>query len=125
MRRTFGERLAVGLSGKFLDLASMILEEIALPSWLLLRWARGKIPAWMAWHLFRSTWKPFKFCRRWRARRQVREDRAYRGHDEFHHSLDMNLAAMLTMTDAECSDYLADLARRRQSHHENDISRRT
>ena len=100
------------------------LTELALPYSLLLRWVRGKLPLWMVWDILWSAWAPLIHYRRWRGRRMVRKDRSYLGHDEFHHSLDMNVEAMLTMTEVERKEYLADLCRRRQGQHEADISRR-
>ena len=125
MRRTRRERFVVGFADRFFDILSDLLEEMILPFSLISRWIRGKLPLWMAWDIFWSTWAPFKFCRRLWGRHLVRKDRAYRGHDEFHPSLDMNIGAMLTMDKAEREKYLVDLRRRRQAQHEADISRRT
>jgi hypothetical protein len=125
MRRSFRERLVVSLSDRVFDFVGKSLEEIFLPFSLLSRWVRGKLPLWMAWEIFWSTWAPIKFCRRVWGRHLVRKDRSYKGHDEFHPSLDMNVRAMLTMTEDEKEEYLADLCRRRQGQHEADISRRT
>jgi hypothetical protein len=121
--RSFGEELwwqAVRSMDKLVD----FLEEIVLPFSLISRWVRGKLPLWMAWDILWSTWAPFILYKRWLGRRMVRKDRSYRGHDEFHHSLDMNVKAMLTMTKVEQKEYLADLCRRRQGQHEAAISRR-
>ena len=125
MRRSFRERLVVSLSDRVFDFMGNVLEEIVLPFSLLSRWVRGKLPLELAWDLFWRTWAPFKLCRRMWGRHLVRKDRAYRGHDEFHPSLDMNVRAMLTMTEDEQEEYLADLCRRRSAQHEADISRRT
>jgi hypothetical protein len=124
MRRTRRERFAVGFADRFFDILSDLLEEMILPFSLLSRWVQGNLPLGLAWDLFWSTWVPFKLCRRLWGRHLVRKDRAYRGHDEFHPSLDMNIRAMLTMTEDEQEEYLADLCRRRQAQHEADISRR-
>ena len=110
--------------GRFLDAAVDFLEEVVLPFRLLSRWAKGKLPLWLAWDIFWTTWAPFKFCRRTWGRLLVMKDRAYRGHDESHHSLSMNLEAMLTMTECELKEYRADLNRRRSKQHEGDIVRR-
>ena len=125
MRRTRRERFVVGFADRFFDILSDLLEEMILPFSLISRWIRGKLPLWMAWDIFWSTWAPFRIVRRWYGRYLVWKDRRYRGHDEFHPSLDMNVRAMLTMTEAEQEEYLADLCRRRQGQHEADISRRT
>jgi hypothetical protein len=125
MRRSFRERLVVSLSNRVFDFVGKVLEEIFLPFSLLSRWARGKLPLWMAWDILRTTWAPFRIVRRWHGRYLAWKDRRYRGHDEFHPSLDMNVRAMLTMTEDEQEEYLADLCRRRQGQHEDGISRRT
>ena len=123
MRRTRRERFVVGFADRFFDILSDLLEEMILPFSLISRWIRGKLPLWMAWDIFWSTWAPFRIVRRWYGRCLVWKDRRYRGHDEFHPSLDMNVRAMLTMTEDEQEEYLADLCRRRQGQHEADISR--
>ena len=122
MRRTFTERFIVGLSDRVFNAAADFMEEVILPFSLLSRWVRGKLPLWMAWDIFRSTWAPFRRYRRWQGRRSVRKDQSYRGDDEFHPSLDMNVSAMLAMDDKEVERYLADLCRRRQRLHESDIA---
>ena len=102
MRRSFRERLVVSLSDGIFDFLVKVLEEMALPFSLLSRWARGKLPLWMAWDILRSTWAPSRIARRWYDR--------YR---------------MFSMSESEQDEYLAYLARRRQAQHEADISRRT
>ena len=122
--RSFGEELrwqAMRLVDRLVD----FLEELVLPFSLFLRWARGKLSLWMAWDILLSTWAPSRWFQRWNGRRMVRKDRSYRGHDEFHPSLGMNVEAMLTMTKDERKEYLADLFRRRQARHEADILRRS
>ena len=125
MRRSFRERLVVSLSDRVFDFMGKVLEEIFLPFSLLSRWVRGKLPLWMAWDILWSTWAPFRIAQRWHGCCLVWKDRRYRGHGEFHPSLDMNVRAMLTMTEDEQEEYLADLCRRRQGQHEDGISRRT
>jgi hypothetical protein len=53
-----------------------------------------------------------------RARKLVEIDRSYKGNDEFHTSLDMNLTAMLLMTPEEQEKYLTDLYFRRSRAHD-------
>ena len=125
MRRSRRERLVVGFVDRLFDITGDLLEEFALPFLLLFRCMRGKLPLWMAWDIFQSTWAPFRIARRWHGRCLVWKDRWYRGHDEFHPSLDMNVRAMLTMTEDQQEEYLADLCRRRQAQHEADILRRS
>lgn len=43
--------------------------------------------------------------------------------DEFHHSLNMNGAAMLEMNEQEKEKYLADLVRRREIAHQKDMAK--
>jgi len=119
MRRAFTERVTVGLFDRLVDIA----EEVILPFSLLSRWVRGRLPFWMALDIFWSAWAPFIFFRRMRGRFSVWRDRAYGGDDEFHPSLFMNVEAMLTMNEAKVTEYLADLARRRQRLHEAGMSR--
>lgn len=68
MRRTFTERFIVGLSDRLFNAAADFMEEVILPFSLLSRWVRGKLPLWMAWDIFRSTWAPFRRYRRWQGR---------------------------------------------------------
>ena len=122
--RSFGEELR-WQAMRSVDRLVDFLEELWLPFSLFLRWVRGKCPLWMVRDILWHTWAPFKRFRRWRGRRMVKRDRSYTGHDEFHHSLDMNVEAMLTMDEVEQERYLADLCRRRQAQHETDILRRS
>jgi hypothetical protein len=124
MRRSLSEKLAVGLSDRIFNWTANFLGDAILPWLLLWRVLRRKIPAWMAWDILWTVWAPFRWCRRWQGRRLVRMDLSYKGNDEFHPSLDMNLKAMLTMTEEERDEYLEDLARRRQRLHERDIPSR-
>jgi hypothetical protein len=48
-------------------------------------------------------------------------DRLWIRKDEFHSSLDMNMEAMLEMTDKQREEYLNDLAKRRHIAHERDL----
>lgn len=57
---------------------------------------------------------PFWKVRLWWNRLFIRKD-------EFHHSLEMDVFAMLRMTDREQKDYLRDLVRRRNIAHERDL----
>ena len=49
------------------------------------------------------------------------KDRQYDGDDEFHHSLSMDVTAMLKMNDKDKKKYLNDLVRRRNAAHEKDM----
>lgn len=93
------------------------VEEVILPFVLTYRVIRRQLTPKIAWWMM-DTWWPFKFYRRQRARYRVWKARRYRGNDEFHPSLDMDVLSMLEMTESEKEAYLADLVRRRQRHHD-------
>ena len=54
-------------------------------------------------------------------RMKLWKDRQYDGDDEFHHSLSMDVTAMLKMNDKDKKKYLNDLVRRRNAAHEKDM----
>lgn len=100
-----------------------LFEEILLfPCSIIWRLARRRLTVGSSWDLYRNTAFVFRFFRRLRGRYQVWKDRRYRGNDEFHSSLDMNVSAMLTMSDKECLEYRKDLMRRREQAHIRNLS---
>jgi hypothetical protein len=101
MRWTRREKIVVGLADRLFGILADLMEEVALPFSLLSRWMLGRMPLWMAWDILWSTWAPFRIVQRWHGRCLVWKDRRYRGHDEFHPSLAMNVRAMLTMDKVE------------------------
>jgi hypothetical protein len=67
---------------------------------------------------------PSKIRRRvWNKRIKLFWNRLWIRSDEFHQSLDMDVAAMLEMTSEEQAEYLKDLARRRRLAHCEDLRR--
>lgn len=108
---------------KVLSFPFELLEEILLfPCSIIWRLARRRLTVGSSWNLYRDTAFVFRFFRRMRGRYQVWKDRRYRGNDEFHPSLNMNVSAMLTMSDEECLRYRKDLMRRREQAHVRDLS---
>jgi hypothetical protein len=116
--------MSTKLMDRLADLLMWAVDEICLPFSLLSRWLRRKIPLWMAWDILISTWAPSVFIQRMHGKYLVWRDRRYRGTDEFHPSLDMNIRAMLTMTGDEKERYLEDLVMRRNKQHYGAIERR-
>lgn len=114
----------IRLIDRLADLLMWAVDETCLPFSLIGRWLRRKIPLWMVWDILTSTWAPFIFVRRQHGKYLVWRDRRYRGTDEFHSSLNMNVRAMLTMTEGETKRYLEDLVMRRNKQHYGDIERR-
>ena len=92
-------------------------EEIVLPFVLAYRVARRQLTFKMAWWLL-DTWWPCKCYRRVKMRVRVWRARRYKGNNEFHHSLNMDVLSMLEMTKSEQEAYLADLMKRRSRLHE-------
>jgi hypothetical protein len=95
-------------------------EEIALPFVLAYRACRKQFPVWVAWGLM-DTWRPCKVYRRAKMSVRVWLDRRYKGTDEFHRSLNMDVLSMLEMTSAEREVYLDDLMRRRERLHDRSV----
>jgi len=93
-----------------------VLDELWLVPSLVLRVLRGKLSPTIAWWLL-DTWWPFRAARRLRSRARIWRARRYRGEDEFHSSLNMDVEAMLDMTEAEREAYMEDLIRRRDQLH--------
>jgi hypothetical protein len=93
------------------------LEEIALPFVLGYRVVRKQLTFQIAWWLM-DTWWPFKVCRRAKMHLRVWRARRYKGTNEFHHSLNMDVWSMLQMTEPENKAYLDDLMRRRSRLHD-------
>jgi len=95
-----------------------MLAEILLPIVLAYRVIVGRLSLFIAWSLL-DTWWPCRLYRRMRSKYRVWKARRYRGNDEFHPSLSMDVLAMLEMTEQEQDAYLQDLMRRRQKLHES------
>ena len=92
-------------------------EEVALPFVLTYRVVRKQLTVQIAWWLM-DTWWPFKFCRRLMMRVRVGWARRYKGANEFHSSLSIDVWSMLQMTESENRAYLDDLMKRRSQLHE-------
>lgn len=93
------------------------LREFERPFVLAYRVLSGKIGLRVAWRLMEA-WPFFKACRRFKAPRRVRKARRLEvGSDEFHSSLDMDVMAMLEMTESEQEEYRSDLIGRRGRAH--------
>jgi hypothetical protein len=97
-------------------------EEIALPFVLIYRVARRQLPIKIAWWLM-DTWWPFKGYRRLKMHLRLWKARRYRGTNEFHPSLNMDMVSMLEMKESELETYLDDLTKRRSRLHELSISK--
>lgn len=107
---------------KALNFPLEVFEEILLfPCSIIWRLARRRLTVGSSWDLYRDTAFVFRFFRRLRGRYQVWKDRRYRGNDEFHSSLNMNVSAMLTMSDEERRRYRKDLMHRREQAHNRDL----
>ena len=52
---------------------------------------------------------------------KLAKDRTYDGDDEFHHSLNMDLTALLKMNEKDTEKYMNDLCRRRNLAHIKDM----
>jgi hypothetical protein len=92
-------------------------EEVALPFVLTYRVVRKQLTVQIAWWLM-DTWWPFKICRRLKMHVCVWWARQYRGTNEFHRSLSMDVWSILQMTESENKAYMDDLMRRRSKLHE-------
>jgi len=92
-------------------------EELLLPLVFASRVVKRKMSLKLAWQLM-DTWWPFRMARRLRAKWRIWRATRYRGCDEFHRSLDMDVVVMLELTKDELEDYLEDLMRRRERLHE-------
>jgi hypothetical protein len=95
-------------------------DDIILPFVLAYRVVRGQMTFRMAWWLFDSWW-PFKFVRRRRAKWRIWKANRYRGMDELHPSLGIDVWAMTQLTKDERNAYLENLDRRRARLHEMGI----
>jgi hypothetical protein len=99
-------------------------DEFILPFVLLYRVIRGQLTFRIAWRIFDS-WLPFKFVRRCRAEWRIWKARRYRGNDEFHPSLDMDVWSMMQLSPEGVEAYLEDLNRRRARVHDMEMGRKT
>jgi hypothetical protein len=52
---------------------------------------------------------------------KLHKDRQYNGDDEFHHSLNMDITALMKMNEKDTAKYMNDLVRRRDFAHRKDI----
>jgi hypothetical protein len=101
---------------------SRITDHVILPFVLAYRVVRGQMTFRMAWWLF-DFWWPFKFVRRGRAKWRIWKANRYRGVDELHPSLGIDVWAMTQLTKDERNAYLENLDRRRARLHEMDLRR--
>jgi len=99
-----------------------VLDELILPISLAWRVLRGRLKVKTAWWIM-DTWWPFKKARRLRAKYNIWKDRRYAGDCEFHPSLNMNVLAMLELSESEQERYLEDLVRRRDEIHWRSLGR--
>jgi hypothetical protein len=101
----------------------MLGEELLLPVVLTWRVVRGQLSLGMAWS-FMETWWPLKKVRRLYAKWRIWRASRYRGPNEFHPSLSLDVAAMFELTKSEQSAYLKNLLWRREQAHQASLSTR-